>query len=108
MEKIIVNHHTTDQSTKPDMISVIMEWEESGQNQKLFCRERNIPISKFYYWLAKYRRNRSNPSGNDFAPVRIRPCNEVGGLDIQYPNGVVIRLHAPVDISMLRAMVQLL
>jgi hypothetical protein len=108
MDRIIVNNHTTNQSTQPDMISFIMEWEESGQSQKLFCREKGIPVSKFYYWLRKYRRSQSNQAVTDFAPVRIRQSNGIGGLDIQYPNGVVVRLHAPVDMSMLRAMIQLL
>ena len=108
MDRIIVNNHTTNRSTQPDMITVIMEWEESGQSQKLFCREKGIPVSKFYYWLNKYRRSKSNHTVTDFAPVRIRQSTGVGRLEIQYPNGVVVRLHQPIDMSMLRAMIQLL
>lgn len=109
METIVIkNNHTDNQSSQPDMMSVIREWEASGQSQKLFCQIRNIPFSKFYYWLRKYRRSQSTLAGNDFIPVRIRQSKSIGAMDIQYPNGVVVKLHPPIDISMLRAMIQLL
>ena len=90
-----------------DMISIIREWEQSGQSQKVFCQARNIPHSKFYYWLRKLRDNQLSDGQTDFIAVRIRQNKSVGDLDIQYPNGVIIKLHSPVDLVMVKTLLQI-
>lgn len=36
------------------MFPLIEAWEQSGENQKLFCSERGIKIGTFGYWRKKY------------------------------------------------------
>jgi transposase-like protein len=38
-----------------EMLSLIREWKESGINQKDFCRQHDLTIHAFYYWLRKYK-----------------------------------------------------
>ena len=90
------------------MMSVIHEWKQSGQSQKSFCQSRNIAHSKFYYWLKKLRDQPASDSQTDFIAVRIRQNKGIGDLDIQYPNGVTIKLHPPVDLVMVKTLLQIL
>jgi endonuclease III-like uncharacterized protein len=39
-----------------EMLSLIEQWQESGQPQQAFCKERNLSYTTFYYWLRSYRR----------------------------------------------------
>ena len=89
------------------MMEVVREWEQSGKSQKVFCQIKNIPHSKFYYWLRKFRNNQTSDSQTDFIAVRIRQNKSVGDLDIQYPNGVIIKLHPPVDLVMVKTLLQI-
>jgi hypothetical protein len=95
------------QKNSQDMMSIIREWEQSGQSQKVFCQIKNIPHSKFYYWLRKLRDSQSSDSQTDFIAVRIRQNKNVGDLDIQYPNGVIIKLHSPFDLVMVKTLLQI-
>ena len=91
-----------------EMISVIREWEQSGQSQKSFCQFRNIAHSKFYYWLRKVQKGQSLENQTDFVAIRIRHNKSAGNLDIQYPNGVIVKLHAPIDLVMVKSLLQIL
>jgi predicted acetyltransferase len=91
-----------------EMMNIIQEWEQSGQSQKLFCQARSIPHSKFYYWLRKLREDQSPVSETDFIAVRIKQNKMQGAMDIHYPNGVVVKLHAPVDMIMVKTLLQIL
>ena len=96
------------QKKSQNMMGIIQEWEQSGQSQKSFCLARNIAHSKFYYWLRKVRGQQSSNSHTDFIAVHIRQNKIAGDLDIQYPNGVIMKLHAPIDLGMVRALLQIL
>lgn len=95
------------QKKSQDMMSIIHEWEQSGQSQKIFCQTRNIPHSKFYYWLRKFRDQPTTDNQTDFIAVRIRQNKSAGDMDIQYPNGVTIKLHSPVDLVMVKTLLQI-
>jgi hypothetical protein len=96
------------QKKSHDMTEIIRQWEQSGQSQKSFCQSRNIAHSKFYYWLKKVRARQIPENQTDFIAVRIDQARNTGDLDIQYPNGVILKLHTPIDLGMVRALLQLL
>lgn len=95
------------QKNSHDMVSIIREWEQSGQSQKVFCQARNIAHSKFYYWLRKLRNQQAPDNQADFIAVHIRQNKNAVDLDIQYPNGVILKLHSPVDLVMLKTLLQI-
>lgn len=65
-----------------EMLSLIEQWQSSGQSQQLFCKERNLSYTTFYYWLRSYRR-RVNES--NFLPVEVSSGSHI---EIHYPGGV--------------------
>ena len=78
-----------------NMMNVIQQWEQRGQSQKVFCQTKNIPHSKFYYWLRKFRDGQTAESQTDFIAVRIRQNKGIGDLDIQYPYKTWVKLVDP-------------
>jgi hypothetical protein len=90
-----------------EMFSLIREWKESGTNQQDFCRQHDLSMHAFYYWLRKYKQV-NTASENSFLPVEIRPPAN-GARDeihIHYPNGVMITLDKSVSISRIRSLIK--
>ncbi len=89
------------------MFSLIKQWQTSGINQKDFCKQHDLSMHAFYYWLRKYKQ--TNTSSNDgFLPVEIvPPVNDTrGDIQIHYPNGVLITLDKAVSISRIKALIK--
>ena len=40
---------------KEQMFSLVEQWHNSSQSQKFFCKEHNINVHTFNYWVKKYR-----------------------------------------------------
>ena len=74
------------------MYAPIGQWEASSLSQELFCRNEGIKLSVFWYWRAKYLKL-VNVWGNDGESFeRITPNRSAAGIEISYPNGVLLRL----------------
>jgi predicted acetyltransferase len=84
-----------------EMLSLIEQWQESGQPQQTFCKERNLSYKTFYYWLRSYRR-RVNES--NFLPVEVSSGSHI---EIRYPGGVVLQLPAETRLSTLKQLLSL-
>lgn len=84
--------------SKEEMYPLIEEWQQSGQSQKQFCEQKQLPKSVFIYWLQKYRKQQDSLSG--FAAVEVtgqrsgRPY-----LEVEYPGGMVLRFFEPVSMQ---------
>jgi hypothetical protein len=92
---------------RQEMFSLIKQWQTSGINQKDFCKQHDLSMHAFYYWLRKYKQ--TNTSSNDgFLPVEIvPPVNDTrGDIQIHYPNGVLITLDKAVSISRIKALIK--
>jgi len=89
-----------------EMFSLIRKWKESGTNQQEFCRQHDLSMHAFYYWLRKYKQVNTF-SENHFLPVEIRPPvnGTKGEIQIYYPNGVMIALDKAVSISRIKALI---
>ncbi|SEO00226.1 hypothetical protein SAMN05216436_12834 [bacterium A37T11] len=35
------------------MMSLVSQWQESGQSQRKFCLSQGVTLGKFSYWVAK-------------------------------------------------------
>jgi len=73
--------------------------QEPGASQREFCTRRQITLSTFYYYLAKYRQEQQNlsktkPTGR-FIPVTLPAQSASSGgasaCEIIWPDGVVVR-----------------
>jgi transposase len=102
------------------MFPVIERWQESTQSQHKFCKEQNLSISTFQYWLKKYRKQsedveirkqaESNISHQRFLSLEV---SEVGRIDttesftISYPNGVQLSCSSTTNTQTLRNLINL-
>ena len=87
------------------MYPLIESYLAGSQSERAFCTEHGLTRSVFSHWRAKYRRDRESPEG---AFVEIHPPAESTGTvqaEIEYPNGVRLRLFGPVDAGLLLTLV---
>lgn len=92
---------------RQEMFFLIKQWQTSGINQRDFCKQHDLSIHAFHYWLRKYKQ--SNTTSKDgFLPVEIGPpVNDPrGDIQIHYPNGVLITLDKAVSISRIKALIK--
>lgn len=62
---------------------------------------------KILLLVEKFSNQPAAESQTDFTAVRIRQNKSIGDQDIQYPNGVIIKLHSPVDLVMVKTLLQI-
>ena len=64
----------------------IEAWQHSGQSQRAFCKAHDLSVTRFGYWVRKYRqqvprRGHNQPSG--FVPVTVSPPAPSNGLEVR-------------------------
>jgi hypothetical protein len=93
-------------------LTLVKEWEDSGQTQAEFCRQKDVKKVTFGYWRNKFiasgevesKATKSTSLGSD-APSGFIPFNitsstnnteiDNGIIEIQLPHGITLRI--PVD-----------
>lgn len=68
--------------TQEQMQQVILQWQQSGQSKKSFCRDHNITSQTFHYW---YKRVRCEPASG-FSEVHVEPTRS-RGCEVIFPSG---------------------
>lgn len=83
------------------MLSLVVDWKESGLTQKAFCGLHGIKLCTLVYWIA-----RSKESGS---PGRFIPLSSVSvpgsTVEIIYPSGV--RLKVAGELSLISQLIRL-
>jgi hypothetical protein len=96
-------------SNKQAMFQLIEECESSSQSNKSFCKEKDLPEWKYYYWKKKYKEEKYAGGFGDF--IRLKPTrNKINSNEVKicYPNGVQVVLSQEIDLSELKAMISLI
>ncbi len=92
---------------REEMFRLIEACYESGLSKKAFCKREGINPQVFYYWQKRYRQ-RNQDDSSSFHPISIKPeASANAPLEINYPNGVVIRLNGQFDLSRLHKLIHL-
>lgn len=86
MPSIKYKHRTASEIQK-----IISAQKDSGQSQKVFCKENQIPTSTFAYWIHK-RRKIIQPNRPALIPVGSVPAETSSSIEIELPSGELIRL----------------
>jgi hypothetical protein len=89
------------QDRQDAMLTLIRQWQESGQTQQTFCKEHDLTFSTFYYWLKRYRRGIDESS---FLPVEVSSGSYI---EIRYPGGIILQLPASVKLSALQQLLNI-
>src|SRR5690625_5770304 len=68
------------------MFTLVEQWKQSGITRKEFCRQADIKVGTFAYWVAKYKKDnqQSDPGGFVRVEASAQPASRV---EITYPNG---------------------
>jgi hypothetical protein len=89
---------------REEMFSLCRQWEESGETRESFCNRHQINIGKFSYWRSQYM-SEEKPQEDDF--LAISPAVN-SGMEIRYPNGVVIKIPGKTPLVELKALICLI
>lgn len=84
-----------------EMLTIIEQWQESGNTQQTFCKEHDLTYTTFYYWLKRYRRRIDE---NGFLPVEISSGSYI---EIRYPGGVIWQLPAATRLATIKQLLSL-
>lgn len=91
------------------MFALCREWEDSGKKREDFCRAHDISLARFGYWRTQYlsecRPAAEKTSGDDFVPLTAGFSSE---MEIQYPNGVMLKVPKHISLSDLKALICLM
>lgn len=91
---------------RQEMFALVEECLASGEKKMKFCRERGIRRNTFYYWENKYHKAKQEaPEG--FLPVEIKGSPIDSPMEIEYPNGVRLKLAPGTNLSLLRLLITL-
>lgn len=100
--------------TKQQMLAYYKEWQESGPGKKVYCSQRGLTASTFFYWIRKLAlQKESLPSAAGFreltlpAPVEItaaRPATGEPLLEIEYPSGARLKLYRQAEASWIKSL----
>ena len=83
------------------MLSLVEQWQQSGQSQVEFAGNNNINLFTLRYWINK---NRRVGQGGSF----IQISDPVGApICLRYPNGVELLLPVHTPAQLLKGLVQL-
>ena len=55
----------------------VVEWERSGQTQKVFCAQRNLVFSTFKWWHAQGKRRAAAKPATPFLPIAVHAASVV-------------------------------
>ena len=93
------------------------DWKQSGLSVQQYCENTCLTESRFYYWRAKIQAESLPSSCGSFIPVKMSGKTSVFSAknasgkalcEIEYPNGVVVRVTSDMTLDQLRQMVTLL
>ena len=79
-----------------EMYTLIEKYQDSTLSQKAFCKQEDLALSTFTYWLKKYRGfKQTSVAIEDFIPVKINersPQKQSNWCEIEFPGGIMIRI----------------
>lgn len=103
--------------TKQEMYPLVDAWQVSGQSKTAFCRERQLNIHTFNYWLQKHKADLDSgisgevsSGGGKFVALEVtskRVVSPDAKLELIYPNGVILRLGQVVNSGYLESLIKI-
>ena len=93
------------------------DWKQSGLSVQQYCENTGLTESRFYYWKSKLKAESPPSACGSFIPVKMsgkssvysaRKTSDKALCEIEYPNGVVVRVTSDMTLDQLRQMVTLL
>ena len=96
------------QQKRTSMFALVESWQESDKTQIEFARENGLTVSKFRYWIHKFRTQNSDVSSSGFIQLSGNGFSVSGAnneIRLDYPNGVSLSLPSGTSISVLKNLI---
>jgi hypothetical protein len=91
------------QQIREHHLSMIANWQQSGQNQKQFCLQNNIAYHIFHYWYKIYR-NEQTVKGGSFITLNLATQLQAN-VELHFTDGRRLVFHQPVSADFLKALI---
>lgn len=91
------------QQTREHHLSMIANWQQSGQNQKQFCLQNNIAYHVFHYWYKVYRNKQAVTDGS-FVAITVSQQVQAN-VELHFTDGRRLIFHQPVSVDFLKALI---
>ena len=90
------------------MFQLIEKWKASNLTIKAYCQEQDVACSVFHYWNKKYKLSKPKAKGG-FIPIEVQHVETppLSVIEIEYPNGMVIRLPDVTPVSIVKQYIHL-
>ena len=92
---------------REQMLSVVKDWKESGQNQVSYCKSKSIPYHRFHYWYKRYKMDHSPADDyrSSFIEVQLTAPPIHNTAEVIYPDGKRILFHQGVEVNYLKTLI---
>ena len=102
-----------------EMRLIIKKWQDSGLSKYSFCKQNNYSRATLNYWLTKHGYNLNSPLPKKNIPkkqsskgtcVPVHGCSSpelFSELELEYPNGVKLRLPNDLPSDKLRTLISI-
>ncbi len=96
-----------------EWLSLIQNWQDSHLSRKEFCKQHDVALSAFQYWLGKVGKDTTAVAGDGnvtgFVPLSVKgtrslPLVRSVLLELVLPDGRRINFYEGVDVQFLRAL----
>lgn len=89
--------------TASEMFPLIEVLLASGQSQKEFCLEHNLPIAVMQYWKRKFQSQSTEAFVEGFVPINLQELPTAGtGIEIIYCDGTKLCLGSDAKVEQIR------
>lgn len=89
--------------TETEMFPVVEDWMASGLTQKEYSLQHGLPQHILPYWAGRYRKAQTPDDESPSRFVQIATAApSAADMEIQWPNGTVLRLQGPVSAAWLK------
>lgn len=96
------------------MYGFVNRWEDSGLNQKEFCKAEGINYYKFKYWKTQQSKEQRFNTQNQveskpgFIEVGVTDFEKIiSGLEITFPNGVRLNCNQGLQATQIKELIKL-
>jgi hypothetical protein len=96
-----------------EWLTLIQNWRDSNLSRKEFCKQHDVALSAFQYWLGKVGKDAAAVEGDGkatgFVPVSVKGAGSILNgrsvlLELILPDGRRINFYECVDAQFLRAL----
>jgi hypothetical protein len=94
--------------SKKAMFQLIEKWKTSNLTIKAYCQKQGMACSVFYYWNKIYKLSKPKAKGG-FIPIEVQHVETppLSVIEIEYPNGMVVRLPDVTPVSIVKQYIHL-